>query len=119
LFAGLENRHPLRAIFREAEKQNVKIILGDFLAPMNLRYTEPERAFETWLSPEAEKFRRALVEEFKDSPALGGYYIANEPNFHRVQGEEARRRWIDSTRKVAQFIKSIKPDLKIIQSIGL
>lgn len=119
LFPGLQNRHPLRAIFQAAEKQQVKVILGDFLVPTDLRYTEAKRAFEIWTSPAAQTFRRELMAQFKDSPSFGGYYLANEPNQYRIQNEADRLLWIESTQKVARFIKAQKPGLKLIHSIGL
>ncbi len=119
LFAGLEGRNPLRAIFRAAEKEKVKVIIGDFLVPTDLRYTEAKKAFEIWTSPDVEAFRRHLIEEFKDSPSFGGYYLANEPNQYRITSEADRKLWLESTQKVARFIKQLKPDLKLLHSIGL
>jgi sugar phosphate isomerase/epimerase len=118
LFEGLEKRDPLRAIFAAAEKENIKVILGDFLAPTDLRYTHAEQAFEIWLSPQAQNFRRELLAKFKDSPSLAGYYIANEPNPHRIRAED-KARWPAATRQVAQLVKAVAPDLPIIHSIGL
>ena len=112
-----QNRHPLRAIFRAAEKEDVQIVLGDFLVPTDLRYEDPEKAFSIWLSPDAVKFRRQLLAEFRNSPAFFGYYIPNEPNPHRVQ--KATPQWIEATDKLARFAKSQKRDLKVIHSIGL
>jgi|GEM_PF-2548175 len=119
LFAGLEGRNPLRAIFRAAEKEGVKVIIGDFLVPTDLRYTEAKKALEIWTSPAAQTFRRQLIEEFKDCPSFSAYYLANEPNQYRITSEADRKLWLSSTRKVARFIKELKPDLKLIHSIGL
>lgn len=119
LFPGLGNRHPLRAIFRAAEKQQVKVIIGDFLVPTDLRYSEARRAFEIWTSPAAQAFRRDLIAGFKDSPSFGGYYLANEPNQYRIQNEADRLLWVESTQKVARFLKAQKPGLKLFHSIGL
>ena len=119
LFSGLEGRHPLRAIFQAAEKESVKVIIGDFLVPTDLRYTQAAKAFEIWTSPAAQTFRRQLIEEFKDSPSFSAYYLANEPNQYRIQSEADRKLWLSSTQKVARRIKQLKPDLKLIHSIGL
>jgi hypothetical protein len=119
LFSGLSGRHPLRAIFRAAEKENVKVIIGDFLVPTDLRYTQAPKAFEIWTSLQAQEFRRKLIEEFKDSPSFSAYYLANEPNQYRITSEADRKLWLSSTQKVARFIKELKPELKLIHSIGL
>jgi hypothetical protein len=55
----------LGAIFAAAEKLGMKIILGDFLVPSNLRYDEPKEAFKQWLSPTAMEFRSAVINRYK------------------------------------------------------
>lgn len=119
LYPGLSDRDPLGAIFRAAERTGVKIIVGDFLTPPPLRYEQPKLAFEYWLSTEAMEFRRTIIERYKDSPSFYGYYISNEPNPRSVQSPEDKNRWIQSTKEVTNYIKSLKSDLKIVHSIGL
>lgn len=116
-FHEFTHRDPLRAIFRAAERHNVKIILGDFLIPPDLRYEQPEEAIAIWLSPKALAFRRHLINKFADSPSFVGYYISNEPNPYKVQ--KAGPQWVEATRTLARFIREQKSDLKIIHSIGL
>ncbi len=119
MFPGLGARDPLGAIFKAAEEQGVNIIIGDFLAPINLRYEKREEAFSYWLSDDAMRFRRMVIERFKDSPVFYAYYIANEPNPYRIKTAADTQAWIDGTREVARFVKSVKPGLKVIHSIGL
>lgn len=118
-FSNLGPRDPLSAIFAAAERENVKIIIGDFLAPSNLRYEQPSEAFAHWLSTEAMNFRRTVIERYQYSPSFYGYYIANEPNPHQIKTESDKQLWIDATKQVVNFVKSIKPGLKVIHSIGL
>src|SRR5690606_16886840 len=114
MFPGLSARDPVGAIFKAAEEQGVKIIIGDFLAPVNLGYEQHEAAFGYWLSDDAMRFRRTVIARFKNSPGFYAYYIANEPNPYRIKTPADEKAWIDGTREVARFVKSVKPDLKII-----
>lgn len=118
-FDSLDNRQPLHAIFKAAEKQDVKIVLGDFLAPSNLRYTDASKALQEWTSLQSQQFRRSLITTFKDSPSFYGYYIANEVYPSRVKSNEDQLLWITATQQVTHFVKQLKPDLKIIHPIGL
>lgn len=117
LFEEAKNRDPLGAVFQAAEEENVKIIIGDFLVPPDLRYGRPDDAFSIWLSPEAIGFRRQMIARFRNSPSFAGYYIANEPDPHRVQ--DAMPKWLDATRALAQFVKKEKRGLPILHPIGL
>lgn len=115
----LTNRNPLDAIFRAAETEGVQIVIGDFLVPPNIRYERPEEAFGHWLSDEAMDFRHALIARYYDSPSFYGYYIANEPNPNKISSPAFERLWRQSTKEVAALVKSVKPELRIIHSIGL
>ena len=118
-FDNLENRHPLQAIFNAAEKQKIKIVLGDFLAPSDSRYTNTAKAMQEWTSPKSQEFRRSLIQAFHNSPSFYGYYIPNEVYPSRATNPEDQLLWIKSTQEVAHFVKQLKPDLKIIHPIGL
>lgn len=115
----LTNRNPLDAIFRAAEIEGVQVIIGDFLVPPNIRYERPEEALGHWLSGEAMDFRRAIITRYKDSPSFYGYYIANEPNPYNITSPAYESLWRQSTKEVVTFVKSLKPELQIIHSIGL
>src|SRR5690606_2286945 len=115
----LTNRNPMDAIFRAAEIEGVQIIIGDFLVPANIRYERPEEAFGHWLSDEAMDFRHALIARYNDSPSFYGYYIANEPNPYNITSPAYESLWRQSTKEVVTFVKSLKPELQIIHSIGL
>jgi hypothetical protein len=118
VYPQIEKRDPLAAIFKAAQAQQVKVIVGDFLAPPDIRYKNPQQAFGHFLSQDANNYRRALLEKYKDSPAFDGYYIANEPNPRSITSEQ-KLLWMDATRQVAKLVKSIKPDLVVVHSIGL
>lgn len=64
-------------------------------------------------------FRRDLIERYKESSSFYGYYIANEPNLNNITSKRFVKLWKQSTKEVAGFVKSLKPDVKIIHSIGL
>jgi len=119
LFDTLNNRHPLQAIFKAAEKQKIKIVLGDFLAPSDSRYTNAAKALQEWTSPKSQQFRRDLINTFKKNPSFYGYYIPNEVYPSRVKNQEDQLLWIKATQQVTHFVKQLKPDLKIIHPIGL
>jgi hypothetical protein len=119
VFDNSENRHPLQAIFSAAEKQNVKIVLGDFLAPSDSRYTNTAKAMREWTSPKSQEFRRSLIQAFQNSPSFYGYYIPNEVYPSRIESNDDQLLWVKSTQKVAHFVRQLKPDLKIIHPIGL
>jgi hypothetical protein len=118
LYPEAKNRDALGAIFKAAEEQHVKIVLGDIPAPSDIIYKNPQQAIHTWLSEDANNYRRALIEKYKDSPSFYGYYISNELNPRNINAAQ-KKEWIDATRKVAQLVKGIKPDLTVIHPIGL
>jgi len=118
-FHNLGSRDPLGAIFAAAEKLDMKIILGDFLVPINIRYDQAEEALEYWLSPKAMKFRFNVIDRYKDSPSFYGYYIANEPNPNNFKSQKDKDRFFNATKSVIAYVKDIHPSLKIIHSIGL
>jgi len=111
------NRDPLAAVFKAARQHRVKVVLGDFLIPQSLRYKDLPQALEAWLSEKANRFRRELIEKYKDDPSFYGYYIPNEPNPYYVENRKAE--WVEATRKVAALVKEAKPDLTLMHSIGL
>ena len=119
VFDNLKNRHPLQAIFKAAEKQKIKIVLGDFLAPSDSRYTNTAKAMQEWTSPKSQEFRRSLIQAFQNSSSFYGYYIPNEVYPSRVENNDDQLWWIKSTQEIAHFVKQLKPDLKIIHPIGL
>ncbi len=112
-----QGRDPINVLFTAADKMpEMEIYIGDFAAP-HLAGARPEVELDIWLGKPAMNFRQEFFDRYKHHSSWRGYYFVNEPNPYRFDYDS--RIWVDGVTKLADWVKTQKPDLNVIQSIGL
>ena len=113
-------RDPVEAILTAADRQGVKVVLGDFLLP-DCWQERPAKWIGYWTSTASMNYRRQIIHRYSRHPSLYGIYIPNEPNPRDFshQPNVKPKMLVDATGKVADYYKVLNRRLKIIHSIGL
>ncbi len=119
LHPAFKDRNPFGAIFRAADRHDMQVYLGGMLLkqPLEENY---EAKVDRWASERAIRFRKEIIARYAGYQSFKGYYIPNEPNPYVLVAKRCDPDLLlAATAKVAEAVKSVKPDLEVVMPIGL
>lgn len=116
---AFKDRNPFGAIFRAADRNNMRVYLGGMLLKQPIEQ-DYEANVARWSSKRAIRFRKEIVTRYAGYQSFAGYYIPNEPNpFLMIAKRCDPDVLLTATGKVVDAVKSVKPDLDVVMPIGL
>lgn len=116
---AFKSRKPFSAIFRTADQLGMRVYVGGMLLKHPIE-DDYENNINRWSSKKALRFRKELIARFAGYQSFAGYYIPNEPNPYTLIAKRCDPDLlIQATAKVAEAVKSVKPDLEVVMPIGL